>query len=375
MKKLILLLLISIMLLTSLSAKAVSYDEFIADAADLFSAYIGKKTSVFVMPLDGATDQFNTEFVGDLCNALINRDCIVLDRQNTEAIIEELKFQTSGLVDDKKAVSIGHMMGAELLITGSVSNTVSSYEIELRLIDIETTLVRRISEWNIKYDSNLKNIITGGASGVGSQKISIGLRAGGMYSFSTPHEDMVGTGVNPVVKNNPLFNASAFVNYKLLDQLKIQTEVMLSLNNSMNISGMGTPDTTITYSTLEVPLLISYAVVRHPVVAEIYGGAYISLPVSDIDIQMKSIGKGSVKLTGTTLGITAGICVSKSMGPGYIIADVRYINDFDSLKIDGKFESKVGTGESATTVVVDLKGKKICTRRGVLATVGYAFSL
>lgn len=366
MKKLILILL-TISMLMPLCAKAVTYDDFITDAAELFSAYIGGKTSVCVMPLAGATDELNHAFISDMSRELINRDCIVLDRENTDQIVEELLFQTSGLVDDSKAVSIGHMMGADLLITGSITNSVSSLSIELRLIDIETTLVRRVIEWEVKYDNTLRNTITGGSSGVGSQKLSIGIRAGGMFAFSKPHEDMVGTGVNPVVKNSPLFSASASIGYKINDQLKIQTELNLSLNNSMNISGMGVPDTTVTYSTVEIPLIISFAAVRHPVVAEVYGGVYISLPVSDINISMKDFGKGSIKLKGNTFGFTVGISVSKSLGPGYIVADVRYINDFDSLKIAGEFDTVYGT--------IDLNGNKVCTRRGVIAALGYTFSL
>lgn len=374
MKKLILILL-TISMLMPLCAKAVTYDDFITDAAELFSAYIGGKISFCVMPLAGATDELNHAFISDMSRELINRDCIVLDRENTDQIVEELLFQTSGLVDDSKAVSIGHMMGADLLITGSVTNSVSSLSIELRLIDIETTLVRRVSEWEVKYDNTLRNTITGGSSGVGSQKLSIGIRAGGMFAFSKPHEDMVGTGVNPAVKNSPLFSSSASIGYKIIDQLKIQTELNLSLNNSMNISGMGVPNTTVTYSTVEIPLIISFAAVRHPVVAEVYGGVYISLPVSDINISMKDFGKGSIKLKGNTFGFMVGISVSKSIGPGYIIADVRYINDFDSLQIAGSFDTVYGTGESAVPVTIDLNGKKVCTRKGVIAALGYTFSL
>lgn len=362
-------------MLLPLCAKAVSYDDFINDAADLFASYSGTKATVCIMPLDGATYEFNAAFIGDLSRELINRDCVVLDRQNTEEIVEELKFQTSGLVDDRKAVSIGHMMGAELIITGSATNSVSSLSIELKLIDIETTLVRRISEWNIRYDNTLKNTITGGASGVGSQKISIGVRAGGMFAFSKPHEDMVGTGVNPMVKNGLVLSAAASLGYKILDPLKVQAEIVLSYNNSMNVSGMGVPDTTVTYSTIEIPLILSFAAVRHPVVAEIYGGAYISLPVSDINIEMAGLGKGSIKLTGNTLGFTVGLSVSKNIGPGYIIADVRYINDFDSLKIAGVFETVIESEEGDIPVTVDLNGMRVCTRRGISATVGYSFAL
>ena len=374
MKRIILIMLMLLMLLP-LCAKAVSYDDFINDAAELFASYSGTKSTVCIMPLDGATDEFNAAFIGDLSRELINRDCVVLDRQNTEEIVEELKFQTSGLVDDRKAVSIGHMMGAELIITGSATNSVSSLSIELKLIDIETTLVRRISEWNIRYDDTLKNTITGGASGVGSQKISIGVRAGGMFAFSKPHEDMVGTGVNPVVKNGLVLSAAASLGYKIIDPLKVQAEIILSYNNSMNVSGMGVPDTTVTYSTIEIPLILSFAAVRHPVVAEIYGGAYISLPVSDINIEMAGLGKGSIKLTGNTLGFTVGLSVSKNIGPGYIIADVRYINDFDSLKIAGVFETVIESEEGDIPVTVDLNGMRVCTRRGISATVGYSFAL
>ena len=178
-----------------------------------------------------------------------------------------------------------------------------------------------------------------------------------------------------MVKNGFVLSAAASLGYKILDPLKLQAEIVLSYNNSMNVSGMGVPDTTVTYSTIEIPLILSFAAVRHPVVAEIYGGAYVSLPVSDINIEMAGLGKGSIKLTDNTLGFTVGLSVSKNIGPGYIIADVRYTNDLDSLKIAGVFETVIETEEGDFPVTVDLNGMRVCTRRGISATVGYSFAL
>jgi len=60
----------------------------------------------------------------------------VVDRQSLDDIKEEQKFQYSGEVDDNSAVSLGHMVGATTVITGTVSD--SSRYLRVRAINVET---------------------------------------------------------------------------------------------------------------------------------------------------------------------------------------------------------------------------------------------
>lgn len=46
----------------------------------------------------------------------------VVDREHTEAILQEQKLQLSGIVDQNTAVAVGELVGAQLLLTGTVLN-------------------------------------------------------------------------------------------------------------------------------------------------------------------------------------------------------------------------------------------------------------
>ncbi len=378
MKKIISILLVLALFVVPLFAKNLTYDEFVSDAVTFFASYAGSKTKLSVVALESDFGSLSDTLLHDLEKGLINSGCIVLDRENQEKIIAELEFQTSGLVDDSEAISIGHMLGADAIIVGSVTNNVSSLTVELKLIDLETTLVRRINSWDIKYDTKLRNLISDNATNVGNQKIVVGVKGGAMFSFSKPHEDMIGTGVNPTVKNSVVPSFNGFVGYKISEAIKVQIEVNLSLNNEMKISGMDLDtDINLKYSTIEIPLVLSFAIVQNPIKVEVYGGAYVSLPITDLNLELVDYNgaSGAVKLTSFTLGALCGMTVGKKLGPGELFVDGRFINDFDSLKIGGIFEYTVSDGEIKSKKQIDLADNKVCTRRGVAVSEGYVFSL
>ena len=62
----------------------------------------------------------------------------IVDRRALDAIMAEQHFQLSGNVDDNEAVSIGKMIGANIVITGTVIGTRSSMRLTLRALDVQT---------------------------------------------------------------------------------------------------------------------------------------------------------------------------------------------------------------------------------------------
>jgi len=74
----------------------------------------------------------------------------VLERSEMKRLLDEQKFQYSGCVDMKCAVEIGKMIGAKYMVVGSISNIGSTYSIDARLINVETSE----SYVSAKYDSS-----------------------------------------------------------------------------------------------------------------------------------------------------------------------------------------------------------------------------
>ncbi|MDR1908819.1 MAG: CsgG/HfaB family protein, partial [Spirochaetaceae bacterium] len=75
-------------------------------------------------------------------NASGERPFTVVTRQNLEEIQREMNFQLSGEVSDKSAQSIGQKLGAQTVISGSVTRIGNLYRLRLRALGVETAEVQ-----------------------------------------------------------------------------------------------------------------------------------------------------------------------------------------------------------------------------------------
>jgi TolB-like protein len=62
----------------------------------------------------------------------------VVDRKSLDALKTEQQFQSSGDVDDDSAVSIGKLLGASVVITGSISGSGSTRRLRAKALDVLT---------------------------------------------------------------------------------------------------------------------------------------------------------------------------------------------------------------------------------------------
>jgi TolB-like protein len=69
------------------------------------------------------------------------RKFTVVDRKTLDTIRTEQNFQMSGEVSDASAVSIGQMLGANIVITGSVSGTGSTQRLSIKALDVMTAQI------------------------------------------------------------------------------------------------------------------------------------------------------------------------------------------------------------------------------------------
>jgi hypothetical protein len=72
---------------------------------------------------------------------LVNNGYTVVDRSELDRIRDEQKFQLSGAVDDSQIVSIGKFAGADVIITGAISESGGVKTLRLRALSVETARV------------------------------------------------------------------------------------------------------------------------------------------------------------------------------------------------------------------------------------------
>ena len=89
-----------------------------------------------------ASNEWASEVIEELTYLMVSaRKFTVVDRLSLNAIMEERQFQYSGEVDDKSAVDIGKMLGASIVITGSVTESGYTRRLSLKALDVLTARI------------------------------------------------------------------------------------------------------------------------------------------------------------------------------------------------------------------------------------------
>jgi len=91
----------------------------------------------------------------------------VLERSEMKRLLDEQKFQYSGCVDLKCAVELGKMLGAKYMVVGSVSKVGSSYSIDSRMIDVESS--EAYISANFTHKGEIDILLTSGIVSIAKQ--------------------------------------------------------------------------------------------------------------------------------------------------------------------------------------------------------------
>lgn len=102
---------------------------------------VGSRLAVAVLPFDasGEAAKFKESVTNEMVNELVNlRRFKVIERSAIDKIISEQKMQAAGAVDDRTAVKLGKIAGADALVIGSITVAGNGIKISARLVDVET---------------------------------------------------------------------------------------------------------------------------------------------------------------------------------------------------------------------------------------------
>jgi len=89
-----------------------------------------------------------------------NKDVKVYERKNIEILQKELNFSLTGAVSDETAQLIGHFVGADKLVYGSmirISN--DEYRMALRVTVTETAEILLAKSYDLRLDSRLRGLL------------------------------------------------------------------------------------------------------------------------------------------------------------------------------------------------------------------------
>ena len=101
-----------------------------------------EKNSVIAIIYITAQDRAIINYIaGELEFIWFKEGYIITDRSQLDLLRQEQNFQISGEVDDGSAVSIGKILGADVIVTGIIDGYGNLQRLRLRVLDTETAQV------------------------------------------------------------------------------------------------------------------------------------------------------------------------------------------------------------------------------------------
>jgi hypothetical protein len=114
----------------------------VARASVVFIGELPKNSILAVISISSTDINLATFAIDELEYQLVTaKQFNIVDRKTLDTIRTEQKFQLSGEVSDQSAVSIGNLLGANIVITGSISGIGNTQRLTLKALDVKTAQI------------------------------------------------------------------------------------------------------------------------------------------------------------------------------------------------------------------------------------------
>ena len=133
------------------------FEQAVSQLIDYSSIQIAKGTAASLIPFapEKPATTSNAEYFTEQMSFSLGKNKVfrIVERKDMQKILDELKLQGTGIVDDRSAAAAGKLMGASMIITGKIYLSQNNYEIFLKLLRVETGEVLAVNK--LKIDRKL----------------------------------------------------------------------------------------------------------------------------------------------------------------------------------------------------------------------------
>ncbi len=118
----------------------------------------------------GVSGQHTQLFTSRLSTILASSPAYrLIERATLQQILNEQDLQLTGSTSDEVVARIGQLLGAQQMLTGIVGRIASTYNIDLRIIDVETGGILRTTTFS--FEGSINDLLTNGSYEIARQII------------------------------------------------------------------------------------------------------------------------------------------------------------------------------------------------------------
>jgi TolB-like protein len=135
--------------------ETVLLDQAIRTAADRMLSDVKSGQTVAVLNFSSSSEQFSVYVLEELTDHLVNeKKFVIVDRRELDIIRREENFQMSGEVSDESAQAIGKKLGAQLVVSGSLTAIGKTYRFRTKVLNVESAVVESSSSLYIDAEES-----------------------------------------------------------------------------------------------------------------------------------------------------------------------------------------------------------------------------
>ena len=403
----------------------VSVTQAIDESVKTLTARIKTGAMIVVFGIQTPTTELTTYVTDGIIDHLVSKDEMkIVDRQNADLIAMENEIQMSGNVDDEYIQGIGHQLGAEIIITGSMTLEGEMYQLRLQALNVRTAQVLVRTSRNVSMNTVLASLLGikwKDPNGWKQKRWYLGLRGGGdlnIYSLGKDTDGFFDKLDTPFGFHGVFETGIQFTKF-----FSLQVELMYSrdkvemkgngdryysfINNKKELKHIddffttipgysnvyfSSPSLTLTTETLSIPVLAKFT--SRPSIFELSGlaGVYFTIPLGNIKSDFSGgyiidnaggfthygIHSMNTELEWAfpPIGLMAGANFGIKLGPGVLFTDVRFMMDLMPVK------NKEGSGQITPDQAdfdyftsVKISSKELYTRKKIMFDLGYRIGI
>jgi TolB-like protein len=161
MRKILIVVLILCSYSPLFSQTPVTLGEAIKSSAGGIASHLESGASIAVVNFSSESIRMSGHALGELNNALVNqRNLVVVGRGDYLDLAQrELNFNLSGYVSDETAQAIGRFIGAQMVVSGSLSIAGEYYRFSVQVLEVETAAIRYSQTFNVLNDRLVRSLM------------------------------------------------------------------------------------------------------------------------------------------------------------------------------------------------------------------------